>query len=544
MYRSYFFLNKYVLELNELLKSAKCIDAYSQEKDKLVMHFKLISGEDIFVDFSVNPGLPYFIIKENLHRAKINTIDFFPNYFPSQLLTIKIADNDRIVKLEFESFNIYFSIRGKFTNLILIDRNENVIFFKDPPDDISKSFYNEITNTIFIDHFNRLHLRDNFPGTGIEDIRKLLPIIGKEIVNEAKARLNKVTEDSLVSEVEKFISEIDKSRPCIFINEKSKELSLGTKDTILFSYTKKIVFEKYSEAYNYFIGKFFYYSSIVSREKIIAKHLQKELEKTGNKLNNLKARIDNGSKEELYNKIGNLLLINIRKIHAGMKSITIEDIYEENKPVQIKLNEAVSPKQNVDQYFNKAKSDRINLEKSKVLYEKAKKDFHKLKEIESIFNTANTPEDYKKIIEQLKIKSQTKINQKENMDIKFKHYIIENKYDLFVGKDSQNNDLLTVKFAKQNDYWFHARSVPGSHVVLRVENTKEAVPKNILKKAAALAAFHSKAKTAGMVPVSYTLKKYVVKKKGMAPGKVALLKEDVLIVRPEIPADCEFITND
>ncbi|OGU43815.1 MAG: hypothetical protein A2000_05205, partial [Ignavibacteria bacterium GWB2_36_8] len=120
---------------------------------------------------------------------------------------------------------------------------------------------------------------------------------------------------------------------------------------------------------------------------------------------------------------------------------------------------------------------------------------------------------------------------------------VEKKYHVFVGKDSKTNDLLTLKFAKQNDYWFHARSVSGSHVILRNENPKEGVPKNILKLVASIAAYHSKAKTAGMVPVSYTQKKYVVKKKGMEPGKVALLKEEVLIVEPEINKKCEYITD-
>ncbi|NWG28118.1 MAG: DUF814 domain-containing protein, partial [Ignavibacteriaceae bacterium] len=121
---------------------------------------------------------------------------------------------------------------------------------------------------------------------------------------------------------------------------------------------------------------------------------------------------------------------------------------------------------------------------------------------------------------------------------------IEGKYKVFVGKDSKSNDLLTTRFAKQNDYWFHARGSSGSHVVLRVENTKETISKNILKKAAALAAYHSKAKTAGIVPVAYTLKKYVVKKKGDPSGTVRLLREDVLLVKPEIPAGCEYVVDE
>jgi len=61
-----------------------------------------------------------------------------------------------------------------------------------------------------------------------------------------------------------------------------------------------------------------------------------------------------------------------------------------------------------------------------------------------------------------------------------------------------------------------------------------------LKKTASIAAFHSKAKTAGLAPVSYSFKKYVVKKKGMEAGKVALMKEEVLLVHPEIPKNCEY----
>ena len=79
---------------------------------------------------------------------------------------------------------------------------------------------------------------------------------------------------------------------------------------------------------------------------------------------------------------------------------------------------------------------------------------------------------------------------------------------------------------------------------MRVDNVKEPVPKNILKKAAALAAFHSKAKTAGIVPVAFTLKKYVVKKKGDPAGTVHLLREDVLLVKPEIPVGCEYIIDE
>jgi predicted ribosome quality control (RQC) complex YloA/Tae2 family protein len=164
-----------------------------------------------------------------------------------------------------------------------------------------------------------------------------------------------------------------------------------------------------------------------------------------------------------------------------------------------------------------------------------------MKKISEITGKIEELNELDKIMKELKIKKPGQKKEKEDLKSKFKHYVIEEKYDLFVGKDSKNNDLLTTKFARQSDIWFHARSVSGSHVVLRVNNTKETVPKNVLKKAAALAAFHSKAKTAGTVPVAYTFKKYVVKKKNDPVGTVHLLREEVILVKPEIPKGCEYI---
>src|SRR3989304_1247309 len=127
---------------------------------------------------------------------------------------------------------------------------------------------------------------------------------------------------------------------------------------------------------------------------------------------------------------------------------------------------------------------------------------------------------------------------------RFRQFILYDKYPIFVGKNSKNNDKLTTSFAKQNDYWFHARSVSGSHVVLRYNKSQGDIQKIILEKVASVAAFYSKAKTSGLVPVSYTQKKYVIKRKGMEPGKVYLLKEKVLIVRPEIPKECKLVTEE
>jgi len=160
-----------------------------------------------------------------------------------------------------------------------------------------------------------------------------------------------------------------------------------------------------------------------------------------------------------------------------------------------------------------------------------------------LYSESISIDDVEKLYDKFIQKKEKIIKMDSGLKFKYWHYIIEDKYHVYVGRDSKSNDYLSVKFAKQNDYWFHARGLPGSHVVLKVDNVKEGVPKDIIKKAASLAGYHSKAKTAGITPISYTFAKFVHKKKGMAPGKVLLQKENTLLVKPQIPKDCVLVDD-
>jgi predicted ribosome quality control (RQC) complex YloA/Tae2 family protein len=100
-----------------------------------------------------------------------------------------------------------------------------------------------------------------------------------------------------------------------------------------------------------------------------------------------------------------------------------------------------------------------------------------------------------------------------------------------VGGSDAGNDALSLKVAGSNDYWFHVRGMPGSHVVLRCPSGKEP-DRQTLKSAAALAAHFSKARGAGVVAVSCTRARFVSKPRGAKPGTVQIRKEIVLKVRP------------
>ena len=126
------------------------------------------------------------------------------------------------------------------------------------------------------------------------------------------------------------------------------------------------------------------------------------------------------------------------------------------------------------------------------------------------------------------------------INIKFRVFELDENYTLYVGKNAANNDELTMKFAKPNDIWLHARGSSGSHCVIKSKSNKnEKIPKIILQKAAEIAAYYSGAKNARYTPVCYTQKKYVHKPKNANTGAVVLQREEIIMVEPKLPKNEE-----
>lgn len=121
-------------------------------------------------------------------------------------------------------------------------------------------------------------------------------------------------------------------------------------------------------------------------------------------------------------------------------------------------------------------------------------------------------------------------------------YEIPGGWKILAGKTDADNDRLSIKFASPNDWWFHVRGLPGSHVILQVPPDSEP-DREILRTAAAVAAYHSKARSGGMVAVSATRAHNVSKPRGAKPGTVQIRKEIVLKVHPGIPDSKELPDN-
>jgi len=121
---------------------------------------------------------------------------------------------------------------------------------------------------------------------------------------------------------------------------------------------------------------------------------------------------------------------------------------------------------------------------------------------------------------------------------RFFEYRLPGDWIVLAGRTDADNDYLSVVAAEPSDWWFHVRGMAGSHVLLKAKPDQEPDRKT-LKRAAAVAAFHSKARSGGTVAVSATRARHVAKRPGSKPGTVHIRKESVLMVKPSLPEASE-----
>ena len=113
-------------------------------------------------------------------------------------------------------------------------------------------------------------------------------------------------------------------------------------------------------------------------------------------------------------------------------------------------------------------------------------------------------------------------------------YVLPGGWHVWAGRTARDNDRLSLKIARNDDWWFHLSGMPGSHVVLFVRDGVEP-PRDVVKQAAAIAAWHSKQREGGTVAVTGTRARYVAKPKGAKPGTVSIRREAVFRVKPGLP---------
>jgi predicted ribosome quality control (RQC) complex YloA/Tae2 family protein len=261
------------------------------------------------------------------------------------------------------------------------------------------------------------------------------------------------------------------------------------------------------------------------------KSLQKAIEKTKNYVEKTYQKMEELSDSHDLEKIGHILMANLHRIPEKSEKITLENFYTQ-KEITIKLKKELSPQKNAEWYYKKAKNQKIEI--AKLEENLQARELHlamlqnHLQQIESIENLR----DLRSYLKKNALDFQ---DEKQEQGSPFRSFQIEG-FTVLVGRNAQNNDLLTQKYAYKEDLWLHAKDVSGSHVVIKYQAGK-AFPKTVIEKAAQLAAYFSKRKNETLCPVIVTPKKFVRKTKDLDFGQVIVEKETVVMVEPSLSFD-------
>ncbi len=258
--------------------------------------------------------------------------------------------------------------------------------------------------------------------------------------------------------------------------------------------------------------------------------------------------LSEGENSQRFQQMGELIMANLWKIAQGDTSVTVQDYFAPDFPeVALPLEESLSPQENAESWFQryrKAQSSASAAEEQAELLEKPLNDLREaLQELEAIEAEAEGAtesvralrkrlRDAQLLTDEVEIQAQAKRVQSEFQGHKIRRMHAPHGYEILVGESATANDFLLTRLAASNDIWLHVRASSSSHVVIRTKNQPDRVPRAVLDFAARVCALHSGEKHASIVPVDYTLRKYVRKPRGSAPGFARYERETTLHVTP------------
>lgn len=407
--------------------------------------------------------------------------------------------------------------QGEKANPLEISREEIAAILKDKPLPLSKAIYTSFTG--------------------------ISPLIANEIVYRAgfdgDASVASLTEAELLHLANHFVWFMDdvkehNYRPNIVRNGK-EPIDYSSVSLTMYEQYEATEFDTISEVLESYYAEKNVYSRIrqksVDLRKIVSTALERNVKKYDLQIKQQK----DAAKKDKYKLYGELLQAYGYGIEPGAKFAEVENYYDNNALIKIPLDSELSALDNSKKFFDKYGKLKRTSEALEGLIEETHNQIVHLESIQNALDIAVSSDDLVQIKEELLeygFIKKTRSAKKEKTKSKPFHYRSADGYDIFVGKNNYQNDELSFKVATGNDWWFHAKGMPGSHVIVKSNN--EELPDRVYEEAGRLAAFYSKARENEKVEIDYLQKKNLKKPSGAAPGFVVYYTNYSLVIEPDI----------
>lgn len=574
------FLHHITTELKENLTDSRVSQIYQPNRDELTMVFRAFSGTK------------KLLISTRANSPRINLCSSIPENPPTptmlcmllrkrlsnaKLTSITQPTLDRTLFMDFVSVNelgdkvnlrLVVEIMGKHSNVILCDERGAII------DALKRVDLTMSSQRLVLPNIkyelppaqDKLNILEHTPEEIIKKATETLsemplnkallntlqgvsPIVCREL-ESVTAKGNQLTNKELgVAEKMTLFSELEKLKTMAENSSGKPYMVIRTGENKPFDvsflpitqYGESAVVKEY-QSFSELIDSFYFERDRADRMKVKSQDLHRTIsnitERLARKINLQTSELEKCKDRDALRIKGDLLQANLYRIERGASSVTVDNFYDENKPMEIALNPAISPANNVQKYYKdyrKAKTAEIMLTEQ---IKNAKDELVYLDSVADTLDRAVSEKDLSQIrlelAEQGYIKAQ-KGKQKPPQALPPIEYTTSDGFKVLVGRNNKQNDKLTLKTARKTDLWFHTKDIHGSHTILVLEG-KEPTDTAITE-AAQIAAYHSKAQQSNNVPVDYTLVKNVNKPTGAKPGMVIYLTNKTAYVMPQIPTE-------
>lgn len=267
----------------------------------------------------------------------------------------------------------------------------------------------------------------------------------------------------------------------------------------------------------------------------LRKIVQTSLERNLKKYQLQQKQMKDTEKKDKYRIWGELINTYGYGLEPGVKSFEALNYYT-NETITIPLDPTLAPQENAKKYFDKYSKLKRTADALETLLLETDSEIQHLESISASLDIAASEEDLVQIKEELMdygyIRRKYTGGKKVKITSKPFHYLSSDGYHIYVGKNNFQNEELSFKFASGNDWWFHAKGQPGSHVIVKTNG--EELPDRTFEEAGRLAAYYSKGRQAPKVEIDYTLKKNLRKPNGAKPGFVVYYTNYSLLIEPDI----------
>lgn len=509
-------------DLEEKLSKKKINRIFQNTETSLSLYF----GKQVLV-LSCNPQLPICYVTNEKEAVLEESISSFLSNLRKYLMNsvlykIEQISWDRVLYFHFtrltelgdyKSYFVIFEMMGRNSNIFLCDENKKMI------DLLKRSSIDEVQK------------RNLFPGALYEPFssRKILPT---EVSDETSKPYYQSVEGvgKLLSEnittPQDLKKKIEGPPTILFARKEGKILLLNFLGLVPKTYDELVSFDDIQEAITQYFQEEKIFSTLLSLRKQIEAPLRKRQKKIEEILKKILEDEKKNQDFKRWKELGDVLSSCLFQIKKGDPSCQAFDFYH-NENIAIALETRKTPQENLEQYYKKYNKAKTTLVYAKKRREQLQEELSYLKSLFSFLEAAEDTDVLKSIEEECVqagyLKEKKKKGNKKKKKLEKKYGMVEYaNFILFYGRNNIENDFITFQLADRNDYWFHVKDIPASHVILKAFAP---VTNIMIETACHLAAKHSQVAFGDKVCVDYTLKKFIKKPKNAKPGFVHYTQE-------------------